>query len=348
MRIIKLYGGKTLKKIGVSILGFGTIGSSVYKVLKEQRNFIAKTYGYEIKIRYILVKNLNKKRNVNDSVRIVDDINCIVSDTDTDIVIECVGGNASDETFDNVLKLFIAKKNIVFSSKKCLATYRKEIISAASENNVQIRYDATVGGGVPVFHLLDNLYGIDRIHKVYGIANASTNYILSLMKESNLTYEMAKNQAVNEGLVENDPHEDVDGLDAMYKLIILLRFGFGIEGDFEKIKPCAFSVENNPLNKQIIYAELDDATVKVYVGIANAEDTILEAINGRANIVCMESQYGRTKTVAGIGAGGLETASVIIDDCLDILMCKRKVKSIRKNVNVVNIEVDKLSFSKMN
>lgn len=339
---------KSLKKIGVSILGFGTIGTSVYKILEEQRDFIAKIYGHEIEIRYILVKNLNKKRNVSDAVRVVDDINCIVSDTNTDIVIECVGGNAADETFDNVLELLSAKKNIVFSSKKCLATYRKEIISAASENDVQIRYDATVGGGVPVFHLLDSLYGTDRIHKFYGIANASTNYILSLMKESNFTYEMAKNQAVKEGLAENDPHEDVDGLDAMYKLIILLRFGFGIEGDFEKIKPCAFNVQDNSLNKQIIYAELDNDVVKVYVGIINAEGTILETINGRANIVCMESRYGRIKTVAGIGAGGLETASVIIDDCLDILMCKRKVKSIQKNVNVVNIEADKLSFGKMN
>ncbi len=337
-----------MKKIGVSILGFGTIGTSVYKILEEQKDFIAKTYGYEMVIRNILVKDINKKRNVSDTVQIVDDVSYIVNDADTYIVVECVGGHAADETYDNVLKLIKAKKNIVFSSKKCLATYRKEIISAASENDVQIRYDATVGGGVPIFHLLDNLYGTDRIHKVYGIANASTNYILSLMKEADLDYETAKNQAVNEGLAENDPHEDVDGLDAMYKLIILLRFGLGLEGDFEKIEPCAFSVQDNhSVNKQIIYAEMDDF-VKVYVGIANVEGTLLETINGRANIMCMESQYGGTKTVAGIGAGGLETASVIIDDCLDILLHKRKVKSIQKDVNVVNIEADKLSFCKMN
>ena len=178
-----------MKKIGVSILGFGTIGTSVYKILEEQKDFIAKTYGYEMVIRNILVKDINKKRNVSDTVQIVDDVSYIVNDADTYIVVECVGGHAADETYDNVLKLIKAKKNIVFSSKKCLATYRKEIISAASENDVQIRYDATVGGGVPIFHLLDNLYGTDRIHKVYGIANASTNYILSLMKEADLDYE---------------------------------------------------------------------------------------------------------------------------------------------------------------
>jgi homoserine dehydrogenase len=336
-----------MKKIGVSILGLGTIGSSVYKILNEQREFIASMYGFELSIRFILVKNLNKKRNISDTVQLVDDIECILNDTETEIVIECVGGSAVDETYDNVIKLIRAKKNIVFSSKKCLATYRKEIINATLENDVQIRYDATVGGGVPIFHLLDNLYGTDKIQKIYGIVNASTNYILSLMKEEHMDYETAKNLAVQEGLAENDPHEDVDGIDALYKLIILLRFGFGIEGDFENIEPCSFSAhDNQSVKKQIVYAEIDD-DISIYVGLADVEGTILENINGRTNIVSMETQYGRTKTIAGIGAGGLETASVMADDCLDILIHKRRIKEVRKNANVMNIAADRFSFFKI-
>lgn len=333
------------KKIGVAILGLGTVGSSVLKILKDNEEWIKAEYELEIVIRYAYVRNINKQRDLPlEGIIITDDAKEIANDNKVDVCIECMGGSGTENTFEILLKMIEKGKHIIMSSKKCLALHKNELVEYTLKYHTQLRYDATVGGGIPICKTLQNLSGYDSIHKIYGIANATTNYILSLMCEEGVDYKTAFTMAQKAGYAENDASEDVDGWDALYKMCILLRFGAGIEVDAAKMSPQNlgvipnFSYQKNGNNiKQIFYAERKkDNKIEYYVGpVVVKPNEILGDVKGQNNIIFVEHEYGGLRAYYGKGAGGKETAAIMVEDLFDIINNKIFPKTAEKYETVM-------------
>lgn len=221
------------------------------------------------------------------------------------------------------------------SGKKCLALHMDEIIESVNRYKVQLRYDATVGGSIPICKVFQNLSGYDLVNKIYGIANATTNYILSLMYSEGMDYQTALELAQSEGCAENDASDDVDGWDALYKMAILLRFGMGVEIALGSIAPVGIEGlkdradrETGSKIKQIFYAEKIGADeIRVYVGPKVVkEHSLLGSVDEKNNIIFAEHKYGGRRAYYGNGAGGRETAAIMVEDLLDAVCNEVRIK----------------------
>jgi homoserine dehydrogenase len=227
-----------VKVIGIGFLGLGVIGSGLLSMLQEQEQYLQEKYRVRFEVKAILVRDINKKRNVNiQKLLLTTDAKEIVENPEIQICLECMGGEGVDKTRDLILAAIENKKHVVMSSKKCLALYVDEIIAAATRNSVQLRVEATVGGAIPICRALMQMSGGDEITKIYGIVNGTSNYILSEIENANRSYQEALCEAKRMGYTENDPSEDVDGWDAAYKMRILLRLGMNLNVDASKLQP---------------------------------------------------------------------------------------------------------------
>lgn len=333
--------------INVAILGLGTVGINVYKIIEEKKKYFMDNYNKEISIKYVYVRDVNKKRDINiNDVNITDNFLEIANDDSIAYIIECMGGAGTNTTF-NMLKLFISRnKNIVMASKKCLAMYGDELTELAKIHNVQLRFDATVGGGIPIFHALKGFSGYDDITKVYGIVNASTNYVLSLSNIEKIDIAEAISMAQELGYAENDPSEDLDGRDAFYKTLILLKYGIGIKFDYSDIKDIRLDkfnitdiiLSNDEELKQVFYAEKCDKKIKLFVGLMNVKGTSLSGVNYVDNIICLDFKFGGNRIFRGQGAGGVVTASVMVEDLIDEFLYDRDYtpQGSKYNIEVIN------------
>ena len=201
-----------MKALKVGIIGFGTVGGGVYNVLQSFNN---------IEIKKIAVKNINKKRNIEnfDESLLTDNAYEIVNNPEIDVVIEVAGG--VDPTFDLLKTAIKNGKHIVTANKELLAKNGSELFKLAKENNVIILYEAAVAGGIPIIMPVKTILCANKITKIAAILNGTTNYILTKMAEKNLSYETALAQAQELGYAETDPTGDVEGYDAAYKIAIL-------------------------------------------------------------------------------------------------------------------------------
>lgn len=336
------------KKIGVALLGLGTVGSEVLTILRENKTYFEERYSLLIQVNLVYVRDLNKKRNVSlEGIELTDKMDHIVYSDRIDVCIECMGGNGTDKTYEMIMKMIEQRKSIVMSSKKCLALYREEIIKQVDRYNVQLRFDATVGGSIPICKLFQNLAGFDTVKKMYGIVNASTNYVLSLMRNQGMDLSNAIEMAKKKGYVENDPSNDLDGWDALYKMIIVLRFGLGItlkesmndkKQEYISVVPEKLEIlenENKSYDyksdeicyKQIFYvSQISDKEFGSFVGFVNVEkNPLLANTNSSNNIIFVEHKYGGLRAYYGKGAGGKETAVVMVEDLIDAVINQGRI-----------------------
>lgn len=342
-----------MKKVGVAILGLGTVGSNVFKILLENQTYFEKEYEIQVDVCMVYVRDIYKKRAVSlEGVEVTDDIEKIIHNAKVDVCIECMGGNGTEATFDYIMRLIAAKKHVILSSKKCLALYKNEIIENVNKHEVQLRYDATVGGSIPICKVFQNLSGYDSVNKIYGIANATTNYILTLMKSEGISYDEALKMAKEAGYAENNASNDVDGWDALYKMCILLRFGAGIDVPVAQMKPqCLAEMSDILLEepdasiKQIFYARsLSEDKIGYYVGpVAVKKNLILRDVEGQNNIIFVEHKYGGVRAYYGKGAGGRETAAIMVEDLFDAIWHDVKPKAVSRHVSVERIEREEIA-----
>ena len=206
-----------MKALKVGIIGFGTVGGGVYKVLQSFN---------DIQIMKIAVKNINKKRNIEnfDENLLTDNAYEIVNNPEIDVVIEVAGG--VNPTFDLLKTAIKNGKHIVTANKELLAKNGSELFQLAKENNVIILYEAAVAGGIPIIMPVKTILCANKITKIAAILNGTTNYILTKMAEKDLSYETALTQAQELGYAETDPTGDVEGFDAAYKIAILSTISF--------------------------------------------------------------------------------------------------------------------------
>ena len=210
------------KKINIGLIGLGTVGQGVVKVLSKFDN---------IDIITCAVKNLNKKRQV-EVKNLTTDVYEVVNNPDVDIVVEVAGGVGVKDALLCAIK---NKKHIVTANKELLARYGAELFDEARNNSTSILYEAAVAGGIPIVQPIKTSLKANDFDCVAGILNGTTNYILTKMEEENLSYEECLKKAQELGYAETDPTNDVEGYDAMYKIAILANIVFNRRIDASNI-----------------------------------------------------------------------------------------------------------------
>lgn len=340
-----------MQKVGVAFIGFGTVGEEVFKLLKESHLLGDNKFEIEFEVHAIFVRDINKKRIVDVSdIHITSNYLDIINNPDIQICIECMGGAAANKTVEIVEAAIKKGKHIVMSSKKVFAHNMSYIIDLASYYNVQLRFEATVGGSIPICRTLMSMSSTDEISRMYGVINATTNYVLSLMEKWDIDMDKAIDIAKKKGITENDSSEDIDGWDAAYKMKILTGIGMKVDINCSEVYPVSMNTYKNEkkfkntIIRQIFYVERNDNKISYYIGPVELEKTnMMYNVRDNYNIVFVDSRSSGIRAYYGKGAGGKETASAMHEDLLDIikhnywLELSEKAICEKLNVNKINL-----------
>ena len=223
-----------MEKIKIGLLGMGTVGSGVWNILKNNEDEILRNCGYEIEIAKILVKDLNKKRNIDAPASLyTDDFNEVLNDDEIEIIVEVMGG--IEPAKDYILKSMDKKKHVVSANKALIASHGKELFEKAELNKIMFLYEASVAGGIPILSTIKESLSGNKIEEVMGIVNGTTNYILTKMAKDKVDFDSVLKEAQDKGYAELDPTADVEGYDAAHKLAILGSLSFGTNIDLSSV-----------------------------------------------------------------------------------------------------------------
>lgn len=320
------------KVVKLGFLGLGVVGSKVYELVQEYHDKFEQDYDVDLQVVAIYVRNAKKKRKVMVNPELLTENPYeVVGSPEISLCVECMGGAGTEMTRDLVLAALKNQKDVILSSKKSLALYGEEIEKAAIDNNRKIRYEATVGGGIPIIRTLKEIAKGETIQKVYGILNATSNYILSAMTQKQISYETALKEAKEAGYAENNPSEDVEGKDAAYKLELLVKEAMGVRIDIknmnlktiENVSSIMFSMADSKgeVIKQVAYAKrAEDGTILCSVEPKLVpKDNLMAVVGGNNNVIFVEGSTSGIRAFYGQGAGAFATASVMIDDLVDII-----------------------------
>ncbi|AKG73924.1 homoserine dehydrogenase [Salinicoccus halodurans] len=316
----------------IALLGLGTVGTGVVNVLENNKEKIAGLTGETLTISHVLVNNIDKEREVElGGAVITDDIDKIIEDDTIDIVIEVMGGI---ENTKDILNAFLEKGiHVVSANKDMLAEHIDELVGTANKNNAQLLYEASVAGGIPVIRGIEHSLNSNEITKVLGILNGTTNYILSKMTIDGWSYDQALDDAKAKGYAEADPTNDVEGIDAKRKIVLLSRLAYdrtvnmeevpvtGISGvDITDIKNAA---RENLTLKLLGKSEFRDGTLAISVEpILLPSDHQLAGVNYEKNAVFVNGNAVGEAMFYGPGAGSLETASAVVSDLINVIRSK--------------------------
>ena len=216
-----------MREIKVGLLGLGTVGSGVLKMIQENGDKITNVTGQRITVKTALVRNPAKHEAVADSVTLTTDFAEILNDEEIDIAVELLGGLHPAEEY--ITALLKQHKHVVTANKDLIAAVGPRLAQLAHDNHCDLMYEASVAGGIPILRTIANSFSADQILEVKGIVNGTTNYILTQMAKQGLDYDTALKQAQALGFAEADPTNDVKGKDAAFKMVILSHFAFGTE-----------------------------------------------------------------------------------------------------------------------
>lgn len=309
--------------MNVAILGVGTVGSSVIKILQKNKDLISARAGKEIIPVVGTVRDLNKDRGVD--IPLTDDIKSVLNRDDIDIYIELMGG--VEKPFNIVSEILKKKKPVVTANKAMLAYHRYALQNLAKDT--PFGFEASVAGGIPIIKALREGLSANRVEKIVGILNGTSNYILTDMMQNNSNFEDVLKKAQSLGYAEADPTFDVDGIDAAHKLLILSSIAYGVHGDPEDIlvkgirkisnEDIFFAKEFDYTIKLLGISKITDgkAELRVHPALIN-KDRIIAEVDGVMNAVSINCDALNESMYYGPGAGGDATASAVIADLIDI------------------------------
>lgn len=316
------------KKIKAALLGLGTVGGGVYKLVQRQKEEMVKKSGANLEITRILVHNMNKQREGVDASLLTYNWKEIVEDPEISIVIEVMGGIEPAKTM--ILEALCAGKNVVTANKDLVAVHGRELLDAAQENQVDFLFEAAVAGGIPIIRPLKQCLAANEIDEVIGIVNGTTNYILTKMFEDGMDFSEALAKATELGYAEADPTADVEGLDAGRKVAILASIAFHSRVVFDDVYTEGITKISA---KDVAYAKEFGSVIKL-LGVAhNKEDGIevavypmmlpknhpLASVRDSFNAVFVHGDALDDAMFYGRGAGELPTASAVMGDLIDII-----------------------------
>ncbi|VVB86645.1 Homoserine dehydrogenase [uncultured archaeon] len=329
-----------MKTIRLSIIGFGAVGQGVARTILSKKEILHKqgidlrvigisdSKGSEINVDGIDLKSaLARKKQKGTIAKGNEGALDIIRDVEHEIVVEATPTNIKDGEpgLSNMLGAFDSGKHVITSNKGPLALYFSQLKESAEDNGVIFRYEATVGGAVPIFNLIHESLAGNRVMGIEGILNGTTNYILTRMAEERLTYELALKEAQELGIAETDPTYDVEGIDSACKLVILANSVFGQAATYRdvevtgitKITPEALELasKNNYVVKLI--CEAGNGTLTVAPRLVPKKHPL--AVGGTLNVASILTDLAGRITISGKGAGSIETASSILSDILYIV-----------------------------
>jgi homoserine dehydrogenase len=317
-----------MKPIQVGLLGIGTVGGGVFKVLARNQADIAGRAGRGIHISMVADLDVARAKSVvGEGVQVVADARAVIANPEIDIVIELIGGYGIAKTL--VMEAIAAGKHVVTANKALLAVHGTEIFKAAQEKKVMVAFEAAVAGGIPIIKSLREGLTANRIEWIAGIINGTTNFILSEMRSKGLDFADVLKEAQRLGYAEADPTFDIEGVDAAHKATIMCAIGFGIPVQFDKAHVEGIT---QLTATDIKYAEQLGYRIKL-LGIAKRRErgvelrvhpTLIPAkrlianVEGAMNAVMVQGDAVGTTLYYGKGAGSEPTASAVIADLVDI------------------------------
>ena len=308
----------------IAILGFGTVGSGVYEISKTSKN---------IEVKKVLEKDLTKIDIATDNY------DEIINDKEIELVVECMGG--LHPAYEFIIKALQNKKHVVSANKAVIAKYLDEFLKVAQENNVDFRFEASVGGGIPCLAGIQKIRRVENIDKFYGIFNGTSNFILDNMYRFENEFFTTLKTAQELGYAEADPSADIDGYDVTNKVII--SFALAYDGFIKNEFPC-FTLRN--ITKEDILYFKKQGFIAKYIGEAITKDNLYEAsvmlnlfpvnalegnVLSNYNIVTVKSHTMGEVKFYGQGAGKLPTANAIVQDIFDII----------DNINYHKVNIEK-------
>ena len=315
------------KAIRIGLIGFGTIGSGVVKLLQRNRGAIRDTVGATLDLVRIADIDTTRDRGVKLGRGVlVGDARRILDDPTIDIVIELMGGTGAARRF--VGEAIGAGKDVVTANKALLAHHGGEIFRAAERQRVQIGFEASVGGGIPIVRVLKEGLCGDRNLAVYGIVNGTSNYILSRMSDEGGEFGEVLKAAQADGLAEADPSFDIDGIDAAHKLTLLIQLGFGVRVPFEQIPvegirhvsqaDMAFASEFGYAIKSLAVAKRVGDRIEAAVRPTMVPRShLLANVKGPLNAIVVQGEALGPSMYLGAGAGMMPTATAVVADLME-------------------------------
>ena len=314
--------------IRVGFLGFGIVGGGAIRILQEHAAEIERRVGVKVEVGPVSVRSLAKEREVElDESQLTTDPWQVVGDPDVQIVVEVIGG--IEPARDLILEAIKNGKHVVTANKELLSTLGQDVMQAADAAGVDLLFEASVGGGIPIIRPMKESLAGDRIKRVMGIVNGTTNFILTRMSESGGTFTEALQEAENLGYTELDPSADIEGFDAAQKLAILASIAFNSRvraGDVHREGISKVTAEDISAAHDLGYevkllavAELDEGEISARVHTAMLPKTHpLAAVRDVFNAVFIEAEKVGELMFLGRGAGGAPTGSAVVGDIVEI------------------------------
>ena len=313
--------------IKMALLGLGTVGGGVYKLIQRRSDGMEKNVGANLEITKILVHNIEKKREGVDASLLTDQWKDIIEDDEIQIVIELMGGIEPAKTM--ILEALHAGKHVVSANKDLIAAHGKELLDAAEEGNCDFLFEAAVAGGIPIIRPLKQCLAGNEITEVIGIVNGTTNYILTKMFEDHMDFAEALAKATELGYAEADPTADIEGLDAGRKVAIMASIAFHSRVVFSDV--CTEGI-TKITSRDIEYAKEFDSVIKLLGVARNTEKGIeagvypmllhkdhpLASVRDSFNAVFVHGDAVDDAMFYGRGAGEFPTASAVVGDIMDV------------------------------
>ncbi len=341
---------------GVVVIGCGTVGSGVVRLLAEKKDSIARRYGVSLDV----VAVCDKDREALELPRgygmpTTTNFEDVIEREEVDIVVELVGG--VDVPYHIFTAAMESGKSVVSANKALLATRWAQLMRLASTNGVSMAFEASVCAGVPVVAAVRDGLASARIRSVVGIVNGTSNYVLTRMREENLDFKAALDAARREGYAEADPSLDVGGGDSAHKIAILARLAFGVDFDFDEvfvegitaIQPAdiLFAEEMGFRVKLVAIAARDEngtVDVRVHPALLPISHP-LAGVDGVWNAVSVDTEEAGEILFRGYGAGMMPTAVAVVSDIIDVALGRSNLSF--ENVNIFSGEAEKVSLKRI-
>ncbi|HVP27986.1 MAG TPA: homoserine dehydrogenase [Myxococcota bacterium] len=320
------------RAVGVGLIGFGTIGTGVAKLLRRNAAVIEERLGFPLRLARIADLDTRRDRGVDlAGIRFDSNAEGLIADPDVAIVIELVGGY--DAARRLVLRAIESGKHVVTANKALLAAHGREIFGAAAKRGVDVAFEASVGGGIPILRSMREGLAANRILRIAGIINGTTNYVLTEMEKSGEAFEVVLKRAQDLGYAEADPSFDVDGIDAAHKLTLLVAMAFGAELtheeiptegirgllplDFEAAAEFGYRIKLLGIAKLLGDPAHERIDARVHPTFVPAE-SLLAKVDGAMNAIAVTGDAVGPTLFYGAGAGEMPTASAVVADLMEI------------------------------
>jgi homoserine dehydrogenase len=327
--------GKVLKMINAGIIGFGIVGSGTAKVLLENKDILRERLGFDLNLKRIADLDVTTDRGIKIPGGVLTtDVNDIFNDPDIHIVVELIGGIRPAKDF--ILKAIQKGKHVVTANKALLATEGADIFSAAQQAGVEIGFEASVAGAIPIIKVMKEGLIANRIKAIYGIINGTCNYILSKMSDEQVEFADALKEAQALGYAEADPTFDIEGFDTAHKLTILATLAYSIPLSYQAVHregisgisslDIGFASDLGYKVKLLAITKESDGEIELRVHPTMLpKDYLIAKVDGPFNAIYVDGDATGSTLYYGRGAGSVPTGSAVVSDIADI------ARNIQKN-----------------